>query len=99
MTTTGMEPLIVVDDKDDGIFTGLGESTAFRRILSKIDEVSKPLPIRALGSKRSPRHLSSRTRPPISDFLMSGCGTTGPSEVIGKIRASTWWRENVTPET
>ena len=40
MTTTGMEPLIVVDDKDDGIFTGLGESTAFRRILNRIDEVS-----------------------------------------------------------
>ena len=40
MTTTGMEPLIAVDDKDDGIFTGLGESTAFRRILNKIDEVS-----------------------------------------------------------
>ena len=40
MTTTGKEPLIVVDDKDDGIFTGLGESTAFRRILNRIDEVS-----------------------------------------------------------
>ena len=40
MTTTGMDPLFVVDDKDDGIFTGLGESTAFRRILNKIDEVS-----------------------------------------------------------
>ena len=40
MTTTGMEPLIVVEDKDDGIFTGLGDSTAFRRILNRIDEVS-----------------------------------------------------------
>ena len=40
MTTTGMEPLFKVDDKDDGIFTGLGESTAFRRILNRIDEVS-----------------------------------------------------------
>ena len=40
MTTIGMEPLFKVDDKDDGIFTGLGESTAFRRILNKIDEVS-----------------------------------------------------------
>ena len=40
MTTTGMEPLFEVKDKDDGLFTGLGESTAFRRILNRIDEVS-----------------------------------------------------------
>ena len=38
--TMGMEPLFEVEDKDDGIFTGLGESTAFRPILNEIDEVS-----------------------------------------------------------
>ena len=40
MTTTGMEPLIVVDDKDDAVFTGLGSATGFRRVIKRIDEVS-----------------------------------------------------------
>ena len=40
MTTTGMEPLIVVDDKDAAVFTGLGSATGFRRVIKRIDEVS-----------------------------------------------------------
>ena len=40
MNTTGMQPLIVVDDKDDAVFTGLGVPTGFRRVINRIDEVS-----------------------------------------------------------
>ena len=40
MNTTGMQPLIVVDDKDDAVFTGFGVSTGFRRVINRIDEVS-----------------------------------------------------------
>ena len=40
MTTTGMQPLIVVGDRDDAIFTGLGSGTGFRRVIKRIDEVS-----------------------------------------------------------
>ena len=39
MTTTGMQPLMVVD-RDDAIFTGLGSATGFRRVINRIDEVS-----------------------------------------------------------
>ena len=40
MNTTGMQPLLVVEDKDDAVFTGLGNSAGFRRILNRIEEVS-----------------------------------------------------------
>ena len=40
MNTTGMQPLIVVDDKDDAVFTGFGVSMGFRRVINRIDEVS-----------------------------------------------------------
>ena len=31
---------MVVDDRDDAVFTSLGNSTGFRRVINRIDEVS-----------------------------------------------------------
>ena len=41
MTTTGTQPLMVDDDRDDAVFTGLDRSTGFRRVINRIDEVSE----------------------------------------------------------
>ena len=40
MTTTGTQPLMVDDDRDDAVFTSLGNSTGFRSVINRIDEVS-----------------------------------------------------------
>ena len=40
MSRTGMQPLVVVDERDDAVFTGLGSSMGFRRVINRIDEVS-----------------------------------------------------------
>ena len=40
MTTAGMQPLVVAAASDDAVFTSLGSSTGFRRLINRIDEVS-----------------------------------------------------------
>ena len=41
MSTLGMEPLFVVDDKDNEAFSGLLSGSGFRGVVSRIDEVSE----------------------------------------------------------
>ena len=41
MTTLGMEPLFVLDDKDNEVFTGLLGASGFGGVISRIDEVSE----------------------------------------------------------
>ena len=41
MTTLGMEPLFVVDDKDNEAFMGLLSGSGFRGVISRIDDVSE----------------------------------------------------------
>ena len=41
MTTLGMEPLFVVEDKDNQVFTGLASGSGFRGVINRIDEVSE----------------------------------------------------------
>ncbi len=41
MSTLGMEPLFVVDDKDNEAFSGLLSGSGFRGVVSRIDEVAE----------------------------------------------------------
>lgn len=41
MTTLGMEPLFVADDKDNEVFTSLLGASGFGAVINRIDEVSE----------------------------------------------------------
>ena len=62
MTTTGTQPLMVVDDRDDAVFTSLGNPTGFRRVINRIDEFRTTQRRKGTCSRRSSRRSSNRTR-------------------------------------
>ena len=84
MTTTGTQPLMVVDDRDDAVFTSLGNSRGFRRVINRIDEVSDNTTekgdlfekvVKAFIEQDGPSLRCAR--PGASASRMYGAGTTG----------------------